>query len=377
MIRYAREARRWHATSDERLEATPEHTDHRKPLARVTVVIPCYNYGRFLRDCVQSVLAQEGVEVDALIVDDGSTDDSREVAARLAESDPRVELIQHKRNEGHITTFNEGLATATGDYLVLISADDLLTRGSLARATAVMEQRADVGFVYGNPVVIYDSNVVPARTRRSSFRVWTGPEWIAAQCRRGTSCIYSPEVCVRASVQRAAGPYNPALPLAADLEMWLRIAAISSVARVVSDQAYKRVHGQGMIQTSYPEFLADLRERHAAYESFFSGAGARVSGSQLNRSTVQTRLAVEALEYAAGRLKAGGNDTIAAEEYLAFAFELLGSDAAHLRAYREYQLALEQSARKTPLGEVSLRHGQMRRDVKRRIDWYHWRLTGV
>ena len=92
----------------------------------VSVVIPCYKYGRFLPGCVRSVLDQEGVDVRVLIIDDASPDDSAQVALDLAADDERVEARVHEVNKGHIATYNEGLLEwADGDYSVLISADDL------------------------------------------------------------------------------------------------------------------------------------------------------------------------------------------------------------------------------------------------------------
>lgn len=116
----------------------------------VSVVIPCYNYGRFLADCVEGIVTQDGVDVRILIIDDASTDDSAAIAADIAAGDPRVDLVVHDRNKGHIATYNEGLLEwADGDYSVLISADDKLTPGSLQRATTVLEENPAVGFTYG------------------------------------------------------------------------------------------------------------------------------------------------------------------------------------------------------------------------------------
>src|SRR5437016_876838 len=108
-------------------------------MASVDVVVPCYNYGRFLRQCVGSVLAQEGVDVRVLVIDDCSSDHTPEVGRALAAADPRVEYRRHPVNRGHHPTYNEGLAWASADYCLLLSADDLLTRGALARAARVFE----------------------------------------------------------------------------------------------------------------------------------------------------------------------------------------------------------------------------------------------
>src|ERR1700674_936435 len=109
-------------------------------MSTVDVVIPCYNYARYLRSCVESVLSQRHVDVRVLIIDDASSDDTAEIAADLAMSDPRVEFRQHKTNKGHIATYNEGLlGWSTADYLVLLSADDMLVHDSLMRATRIMD----------------------------------------------------------------------------------------------------------------------------------------------------------------------------------------------------------------------------------------------
>src|SRR5215469_6910820 len=67
----------------------------------VSIVIPCYNYGRYLPECVGSVLDQQGVIVDVLVIDDASPDGSAEVARRLAADDPRVRAVCHEENRGH------------------------------------------------------------------------------------------------------------------------------------------------------------------------------------------------------------------------------------------------------------------------------------
>src|SRR6185437_3108423 len=100
------------------------------------VVIPCYNYGRYLRECVHSVLSQAGADVRVLILDDCSRDATPEIGAALAAEDSRVEYRRHAVNRGHIATYNEGLiGWAAAEYCMLLSADDLLTPSALSRAT--------------------------------------------------------------------------------------------------------------------------------------------------------------------------------------------------------------------------------------------------
>src|SRR4051812_30883997 len=128
----------------------------------VDVVVPCYNYGRYLRECVLSVLNQEGVEVRVLIIDDCSPDDTPQVAARLAVDNARVDRRRHPTNRGHITTYNEGLLEwARAKYSLLLSADDALAPGALRRAVALLEAHPDAGMVYGRAICTFDPSMEP------------------------------------------------------------------------------------------------------------------------------------------------------------------------------------------------------------------------
>ena len=183
-------------------------------MSRVDVVIPCYNYGKFLGDCVAGALDdQPGTDVRVLIIDDASQDDSAEIAHKLAAADDRVEVIVHPVNRGHIATFNEGLLDwADGDYCVLISADDRLAPGALRRAADIMDAHPEVGFVYGNVVEFRGGEEPPpARTKSRGQTIWPGHWWLEQRFREANTCIFSPEVVVRTSVQHHVGGYNPDL----------------------------------------------------------------------------------------------------------------------------------------------------------------------
>jgi glycosyltransferase involved in cell wall biosynthesis len=239
----------------------------------VSVIVPCYNYAEFLPRCVGSVLDQPGVDVRVLVIDDCSSDDTPVVAATLAAgSGGRMEVRRHAVNQGHIATYNEGLAWADGDYVVLLSADDMLTPGSLSRATTIMEARPSVGLVYGRALFAPSDEPLPAPSGRwRGTTVWPGGRWIEQRCRTGYNVISSPEVVVRGSVHRHVGGYQAALPHSGDLEMWLRIAAVSDVAYVKGvPQAVYRVHARSMLRTHYADPLVDLRHRKAAYDAFFA-----------------------------------------------------------------------------------------------------------
>jgi glycosyltransferase involved in cell wall biosynthesis len=114
--------------------------------AGVSIIIPCYNYGRFLEEAVESALAQTLPAAEILIVDDGSTDDSLEVARALAAL-PGVRLIE-QTNQGAVATFNAGIRASAGEYFVVLSADDRLDPYFLERTVPRLRERPEVAYAY-------------------------------------------------------------------------------------------------------------------------------------------------------------------------------------------------------------------------------------
>ena len=243
---------------------------------RVSVVIPCYNYGHFLPDAVDGVLEQAGVDVEVIIVDDASTDGSAGTARRIARRDPRVRVVAHEHNMGHIATYNDGLGQVSGDYVVLLSADDALAPGSLARSAALMEAHPDVVLVYGY-APSFETEIPLARTKVRSWSVWPGGQWINRICHRGTNIITNPEAMIRRKTMDALGGYDPSLPQAADMMLWMRAAALGNVGRINGpDQAFYRVHGGNMHLTDFSGAATELRERAKVFDTFFATDGSRL-----------------------------------------------------------------------------------------------------
>ena len=280
----------------ERVRRTKALAD-KEPEATVTVIIPCYNYAHYLPDAVRSVLSQEDVRVDVVIVDDASTDDSLNVARRLAE-DPRVKVVPHVRNMGPVRTFNDGLLEASGEFLVRLDADDLLTPGSLRRAVAVMRHHPSVGLVYGHPVHFL-GNQVPQhyRSRATAWTIWPGRSWLAARCRTATNVITSPEVLMRRLVVDLVGGQQP-LAHTHDMEMWLRMSAFSDVAFIHgADQAWHREHAKSL-SVREVDCLRDLHERREAFEVLFSGIAGRLPEAPALHDMAKAALAAVAVDYA-------------------------------------------------------------------------------
>lgn len=308
-------------------------------MTSVSIIIPCYNYGHFLEDAVASVLDdQEGVDVRVLIIDDASHDDSAEVASKIAARDPRVEVTVHATNKGNIATFNEGLLEwADGDYCALLSADDRLTPGALARARDLLDAHPGVGLVYGRALWVEDGAPLPtARMRVRGWSVWPGQWWLERRFRDAQNPITSPEILVRTSVQKRAGGFDARLPHAADLEMWMRLAANADVGFIRGvDQAFYRLHERNMRKAF--NALMDLRERRLVFEVVLGSYGERLSDEKRLSDLVHRALGREAL-WAAGRVyDRGGIGQNSVDELMAFAFDCWPG-VSKLPLYRTLQL---------------------------------------
>jgi glycosyltransferase involved in cell wall biosynthesis len=291
-------------------------------MSSVSVVIPCYNYGHFLPECVNSVLTgQPGVDVRVLIIDDASTDDSAQQAKQIAADDSRVQVITHSVNAGHLATYNEGLLSwADGDYAVLLSADDRLTPGALSRACALLDAHPTVGFCYGHPLRFIHPGPLPAaRTESRGWAVWPGYWWPVRRFREGQGCITSPEVVMRTTLLQRVGGFDARLPHTGDIELWMRLAAHSDVGYVRgADQAYYRTHRNNMSKAQ--DLLSDLAHRRLAYEVTLERCGDTLSELRQELSdTVHRKLAWQALWYAARAYDRGRTDQVPVDELIAFA----------------------------------------------------------
>jgi glycosyltransferase involved in cell wall biosynthesis len=340
-----------------------------------SVVVPCYNYAHYLKACVESILSQ-GVKVQVLIIDDCSSDDTPLVGASLAR-DSRVMFLRHETNQGHIKTYNEGLALATGDYTALLSSDDLLAPGALKRAQAVLDTHPEVGMVYGHSLYFQSNDALPkARTGEPRVDIWDGRDWIAQRCKTATSCISSPEVIVRTSLQRQLGGYRADLPHAGDLEMWLRFAAHASVAYLAGvDQAYYRKHAASMQATTFNSDLADLIQRRAAFDAVFEDHGTAIRDAEVLRRKAHRALAWEALWHACWCYDRRRLERVSVDDLEAFALETYPG-ARSLAVYWGLRWRRRLGPRWPPILQPVLASGYFHW-VRGQLWWRRRRLRGV
>lgn len=309
----------------------------------VDVAVPCYRYGAMLPDAVASILAQEGVDVRVLVIDDASDDGSADVAHALAAADDRVTVRVHEQNMGHIATFTEGAVEwPEAEYGLLISADDMLPPGALARATALMEAHPGVGLVYGNCAVFtHGEPVPPPVTGTPRWTVHDGETWLRRRLLHGDNVVPTPAAVFRTSVQRAVGGYNPDTLHTSDFEMWMRFALHADIGFIAGvDQGFVRVHGSNM-SAAYERRDGGVRALHERMIALLCVLE-RIGDTWPDTADVERRmrrtLAKEALVWVGRSYDKGEVDDEVNARLVAFATEAVGDDLTSMTEWRSLQV---------------------------------------
>jgi len=290
-------------------------------MSTVDVVVPCYNYGHYLERCVASILSQRDVDVRVLVIDDASQDNTSEIAAKIALRDGRVRLLRNEKNQGLVKTANAGVIDwASSEYTALISADDALAPGALARATLVMNNHPEAGMTYGMALVVADDVGMTdiEDVRNPNYRVLSGVEFLKRTCEHGCS-LASPTALVRTKIQKLVGGYNPEFPHSCDLEMWMRIATRSSIAVLDTTQAYYRWHALNMSKSYIYRATSDLREQLATAKEVSTNWGSGIPEFAKWISAMECRFADQACWMAGLAVERG--DLAARMDCLTFARE--------------------------------------------------------
>ena len=209
----------------------------------VSVVIPCYNQGRFLQEAISSASRQEGFIPEIVVVDDGSTDETRAVATR----DGTVMYLRQERS-GLSEARNSGWRASSGDYVIFLDADDRLLPGAVSAGLDAFGRWPDVAFVFGHYELIDEHGAVlptwrecrigddrtfttgdfelvlpDGRRAGKSPQPVTVSDYYIAMLRRNCISMHA-AVLYRRAVLEETGGFDPRLGALEDYEMYLRLS---------------------------------------------------------------------------------------------------------------------------------------------------------
>jgi tetratricopeptide (TPR) repeat protein len=187
----------------------------------VSVIIPNYNHAAYIADAIQSMLAQDYRPIEVIVVDDGSTDNSRQVVAAFGD---QVTYLWQP-NQGLSAARNTGIRAAHGHYIGLLDADDLYHPSFLSTLVPMLEADVELGAGYGGyqfvnehgqPLPQIGNPTVPVE---EFYATMVRGNFLAAHC-----------LLVRRSCYESVGPFDESLRASEDWDMWLRISQTYPVA---------------------------------------------------------------------------------------------------------------------------------------------------
>ena len=220
----------------------------------VTVVISCFNYGRFLPDAVTSAKEQRGGPTRIVVVDDGSTEEATHAVLDRLEQDPQVELIR-QGNAGASAARNAGLAKVSTPYALVLDGDDLIPAYAVQTLRAALESDSAAGYAYGHIEFFGNQSGV---MRMPPFDPW----------RLLFRHIVGPTALMRSQMVFDVGGYDPAFDHYEDWEIWLHALAKGWSGRQVDVTGLlQRKHGPskfGGDRADYRRSFARLRAKHQA-----------------------------------------------------------------------------------------------------------------
>jgi glycosyltransferase involved in cell wall biosynthesis len=235
------------------------------PLAnspKVGVLIPAYNRSQYIGTAIQSVLNQTYPHFEVVVVDDGSSDDT--VAKVRQFTDPRVRLICQK-NTGVSGALNTALRASRGHYIAILGSDDLWLPEFLSTAIPVLDERMDIGLVYGR------AQAMTSDGHRMRHQLGRPPKF---QGQMFKSLVHGDHVCgisvlIRREHIETVGLWDEGLTANEDWDLWLRLSRVCPFLFIDQVFAHYRIHAQNMTNPRSKTYHRLIQDRFRVLDKVF------------------------------------------------------------------------------------------------------------
>lgn len=236
------------------------------PSPRVSVLLPVYNAARYLREALQSIQAQTLQDFECIVVDDGSTDDSRLIADTFARKDARFSLFP-RSNTGIVGALNDGLSLCHAEYVARMDADDVAMPGRLAKQVAFLDAHPKT-VALGTWVLFTDPKGRPLLR----YRPPADESSIVQELRRGTiGGLIHPSMMMRSRALRAIGAYREEAQWVEDFDLFLRLSEVGHLAILPELLLHYRQHPQSVNRTKNQQ--ERLQRKQSALDDYFARQG--------------------------------------------------------------------------------------------------------
>lgn len=199
---------------------------------KISVVTPSYNQAEYVQRTLESVMEQDGVAVEYIVIDGGSDDGSREILESLA---PRLDVLVIEPDDGQADAIRKGFERASGDILCFLNSDDTLQPKALRYVAGYFESHPQIDAIYSHRLFIDEQDQIQ--------RFWILPPH-NSYCMRRWDFIPQETCFWRRSLMERAGGIDPSFQFALDYDLFVRMMAVGKFERVPRFLAAFRVHGE-------------------------------------------------------------------------------------------------------------------------------------
>lgn len=227
----------------------------------VSVIMPVYNGGAFLADAIQSILRQTHKKIEFIIIDDGSTDDSKLIIEKYL-YDKRI-VFKSRENRGLVFTLNQALQMANGEYIARMDSDDISTDNRIEKQLHFLLEHCDIS------VVGCSSYIINERSEIESQRVPPLSPTLNDALQFFGPTLTHPSVLFNKKKLCGELYYSDCYPHAEDFELWVRLSKKYNIANIREILFYYRINSVGVSQSNIKE--QKINAALAYYESRYPG----------------------------------------------------------------------------------------------------------
>ena len=226
----------------------------------VSIITPSFNQAKYIERTINSVLSQDYKDIEYIVIDGGSTDDTLEIIEKYAD---KLSYWVSEKDFGQTDAINKGFSKAKGDIIAWINSDDTYMPGAVAQAVAYLEANPEVGLVYGDANFIDENDNVIGKfpARQTDYK----------RLRQGYVHVTQQAAFFRKDVWDKVGPLDPSFYFAMDYDLWVRIAAIAPVVYLPRLWANFRLHSDAKTISAddrcWPEMLRVHRRNGGSWFS--------------------------------------------------------------------------------------------------------------
>ncbi|MGM0779556.1 MAG: glycosyltransferase family 2 protein [Bacillota bacterium] len=223
----------------------------------VSIITPSYNQGKFIRETIESVLSQDFKDIEHIVVDGGSTDETLSILREYSKRDARFRFISEKDN-GQSHAINKGFKMAKGQIIGWLNSDDTYLPGAISNAFQMFNNRPDYSMVYGDANITDVNNQIIMRFKARHVRL----KDLFRKCP-----ISQPAVFMKKKMLEELGGVDEKLDFCMDYELWIRIAkkgyGMGRVPTILANSRYypESKSGSKYAEVGFPEIIS-TSQRH-------------------------------------------------------------------------------------------------------------------